>query len=261
MQRLLPRAARRLAWMTCVFAGLLVSARMPAEAVIGGREDAGPLADASVMVLNARGGVCSGIVLAPDAVLTAAHCVTGADAYRVHYRDEAGEPVLIVPREVVVHPRYDRDAIKARRQSVDLALVRLPEPLPATFAAATLSRAAAPREGARMTLGGWGVAAEGDHRSTGTFRALDMSVVEPYGPGRILVWLGNGPKRRAGACDGDSGGPIADAAGRVVAVTGFARGEGRDRCGLVTQGTLVAPERAFIDGTLRHWGREANWAE
>ena len=33
----------------------------------------------SVMVLSSNGGVCSAVVLAPDVVLTAAHCVTGAD--------------------------------------------------------------------------------------------------------------------------------------------------------------------------------------
>ena len=53
-----------------------------------------PLARSSVMVLSSKGGVCSAVVVAPDVVLTAAHCVAGAPDHRVHWRGEAGEPVL-----------------------------------------------------------------------------------------------------------------------------------------------------------------------
>ncbi|MGQ8735866.1 hypothetical protein ACUTGP_29040, partial [Klebsiella pneumoniae] len=50
-----------------LWAALLAGAApSPAGAVAGGRDDPdGRLARASVMVLSSRGGVCSGIVLAP----------------------------------------------------------------------------------------------------------------------------------------------------------------------------------------------------
>ncbi|KAA2237584.1 trypsin-like serine protease [Salinarimonas soli] len=228
-----------------------------AFAVIGGQDDPGPLARRSVMVLDSRGGVCSGVVLARDVVLTAAHCVTGAPEHRVHFRDAGGQPVLIVPSAKAVHPGYDATAIERRRRSIDLALVRLPEPLPARIETATLAAGAASKD-ERIVLGGWGVLREGESRTTGTFRTASLDVVEPFGPSRILLWAQDPDRRGVGACRGDSGGPITRA-DTVLAVTTWASGpKGRD-CGTFTQGVLVAPQRDWIDRTLKAWGREAAW--
>lgn len=230
-----------------------------AAAVVGGAEETGPLARATVMVLNSRGGMCSAVVVARDAVLTAAHCVTTTSEHRVHFRGEDGEPVLIEPLAKAVHPGYDAKAIAARRRSIDLALVRLPGPLPDRFSAAALSPAAAPKEAA-VTIAGWGVAREGETRSTGTFRAAGLRAVEPYGPSTILVWA-EGAAPGAGACDGDSGGPLTRDGSAVFAVATWATGAKGRSCGALTQGILLGPQRDWIDRTLAAWGRAATWAE
>jgi hypothetical protein len=226
----------------------------PTLAIVGGGEHAGPLARASVMVLSSNGGVCSAVVVAPDVVLTAAHCVTGAAEHRVHFRDETGQPVLIVPAAKAVHPAYDAKAIEARRRSIDLALVRVPEPLPARFERAGLT-AAKPSKDAPLTVGGYGVAREGDARSTGTFRTASIRAVEPYGTSTILLWAEG---RGAGACEGDSGGPITGE-GSVVAITSWSTGPKGRGCGGLTQGILLGPQRDWIDRALRGWGRSALW--
>lgn len=232
-----------------------------AGAVVGGREDSGPLARSSVMVLASTGGMCSAVVVARDVVLTAAHCVAGASEHRVHWRDEAGEPVLVAPAAVAIHAGYDASAVKTRRRSIDLALVRLPQPLPARLAVATLSTGAA-GAGASVTVGGWGLAQEGQARTTGTFRTVDLAVIEPYGPSRILVWLASADRRgRAGGCLGDSGGPIAMAgAAEVFALTSWATGAKGRSCGELTQGVLLGPQRGWIDEALSRWGRSAAWS-
>lgn len=238
-----------------VAAGLAFLGVGPARAVVGGLEAGGALARSAVMVLSSRGGVCSGVVVAPDVVLTAAHCATNATEYRVHYR-EGGEPVLIAPAAGAVHPGYDPGALKSRRRSVDLALLRLPDALPARFAPATLSETS-PAKGAGLTLGGYGVLRPGDARSTGTFREARLAVVEPYGRATILVWASDPTRGGAGACEGDSGGPIAEG-GSVAAITTWAAGA-RQGCGDMSQGVLVGPQRRWIDGVLAGWGRTAAW--
>ncbi|WP_407942775.1 trypsin-like serine protease [Methylobacterium ajmalii] len=235
----------------------LLSLATPARAVVGGLDapDAA-LARSSVMVLSSRGGVCTGIVLARDVVLTAAHCAAPGVEHRVHFRDEAGAPVLLGVAARAVHPGYDAGAIAGRRRSIDLALLRTETALPARFVPAVLAEAPA-AAGTPLTLGGYGVARPGDHRSTGTFRTATLPVVEPYGPSRILVWLKGATA--SGACEGDSGGPVAGAGGGVLAVTTWASGAGKAPCGGVSQGVLVGPQRAWIDRTTAAWGTPARW--
>ena len=224
----------------------LVAVHGPAAAIVGGAQDTSPLARSSVMVLSSKGGVCSAVVVAPDVVLTAAHCVTGAPEHRVHWRDESGVPVLVKPAAKATHPGYEPKAVRGRRRSIDLALVRVPDPLPDRVEAAALS-AAVPAAAANVTVGGWGVAREGDIRSTGTFRTADLRAVEPYGQSRILLWAEGDS---AGACQGDSGGILA-AGGTVAAITSWSTGAGRRTCGALTQGILLGPQREWIDRVLQ----------
>ena len=141
-------------------------------------------------------------------------------------------------------------ARRGRTRSIDLALLRAREPLPARFAPAALS-AAMPRAGAALLLGGYGAARGNDRRSIGRYRGATLAVVEPYGQSRILVWL---ETPGAGGCNGDSGGPILDGAA-VVAVAAWVKGA----CGGLTQGILLGPQRDWIDRTLAGWGAGARW--
>jgi hypothetical protein len=247
-----------------VTAGLALgamAASWPAQAVIGGR-DGGPIQSSTLMVLNARGGVCTGIVLSPRAILSAAHCVAGGVDLRVHWKDAGGEPVLITPATVAMHPEFNGDAIANRRRSIDMVLLRLSSPLPARFVPADLVDGGLPRAGAAVTLAGYGVLREGEARTTGTYRSADLVAVEPYGPGRLLIWAadpaGAGKKPGIGACQGDSGGPITSASG-VVAVASWSTGPKGRNCGLLSQGVLVAPQRGWIDRTLSSWGETPRW--
>lgn len=250
------RTTRRLARPLSpgIAAGLVIAAlaSWPAAAVVGGAEVP---PGSAVMVLSSNGSLCTGVVVATDAVLTAGHCAAPGLEQRVHYRDAAGQPVLAELRARAVHPGYDAGAIAGRRRSIDLALVRTAAPLPDRFAPAALS-AAMPRAGASLDLAGYGAAKAGDPRTTGTFRSVALPVVEPHGPSRILVWL-RAAGARAGACAGDSGGPIAGPDGAVVAVSAWIGGA----CGGLTQGVLLGPQRAWIDRTLQGWGLAARWQE
>lgn len=249
-------------WILTAVLGLsALASSSVANAVVGGREG-GPAQESTLMVLNARGGVCTGIVLSPRAILSAAHCVDGGVDLRVHWK-AAGEPVLIPPATVAVHPEFNGGAIANRRRSIDLVLLRLSTPLPARFIPATLVDGGLPRAGSAVTLAGYGVLREGEARTTGTYRSAALTTVEPYGPGRILIWAadptGGGKRPGGGACQGDSGGPITLADGAVVAVSSWSTGPKGKNCGLLSQGVLVAPQRGWIDRTLSGWGESASW--
>ena len=234
----------------------------PALGVIAGREG-GPAANSTVMVLNARGGVCSGIVLAPRTILTAAHCVAGGTDIRVHWKDGGAAPVLIAPASVTLHPGYDGQAIAARRRSIDMALLRMASPLPQRFTPATLFDGELPRAGSRITLAGYGVSREGEAETTGTYRSAALTAVEPYGPGKLLLWAQDAKaagKSGAGACQGDSGGPMVSDSALIVAVSSWSTGPAGRRCGLLSQGVLVAPQRSWIDRTIATWGEAAAWS-
>lgn len=243
----MPVPKRRRAALTVLAAALSLAGR-PAGAIVGGAEAP---AGGAVMVLSSNGGVCTGLVLAPDTVLTAGHCVAAGREHRVHFRDDAGAPVLIEVSGRAIHPGYDAGAASGRRKSIDLALLRTAKPLPPRFAPVTLS-AAPPRAGGRLTLAGYGAARAGDPRSTGTYRSVGLPVIEPYGPSRILVWLKGDA---AGGCQGDSGGPITGPDGAVLALAAWIGGT----CGGLTQGVLVGPQRGWIDRVLDGWGRSARW--
>lgn len=244
----------------CRLAGSLALAMLltpgPASAIIGGAIDNGPASAASIMVLGSGGAVCSGVVVSPRAVLTAAHCADPTREHRVHYM-ENDQPVLLTPTASVTHPDYVKDAIRQRRQSVDLALVRLAQPLPSRFTPASLSVGPQPRAGATVSVGGYG--SVGRQPADGRFRSVAAPVVEPWGPGKILLWIGAPKGKSAGACAGDSGGPISAGDGEVVALTSWSKGAGSAPCGQTTQGVLLAPQRSWIDETLAGWGLSAGW--
>ena len=167
----------------------------PAAAIVQGRDEPA-LARHAVMVLGDRGSFCTGVVLSPTVVMTAGHCVAGASAWRIYFKDAAGTGVMLEPRTVTVHPGYDANAVKSRRPSIDLAMLRLAEPLPSALQPASLAEANGAGAGQKLSLAGqtlsvagYGVSIERDPKTGGRFRAADLGVVEPYGPSRILVWL------------------------------------------------------------------------
>ena len=235
-------------------AAALCAAPVGANAVVGPAETGGPLEAHSVMLLKTNGGAagfCSGVVVSRRAILTAAHCVTNASAMRVHYRDAAGAPVLKTVSAVAVHPGYVADGKQRRVVTIDMALVLAAEALDARFSSARLSDDGALKVDDPLTLTGYGLAREGEAKSSGIFRHAPVAVRAPLS--KILLWAHDPAHKGTGACTGDSGGPIY-ANGAVIAVSAWADGDAKHFCGDLTQGVLVAPQRGWIDKVLRGWG-------
>jgi hypothetical protein len=130
---------RTFLWLAFVAALALPLA--PARALVGAEPDS-RFADRVAMVLIRGGdkaGFCSALVLSPRILLTAAHCLRPLRDMAVHYRDAADGAVIIPIDAATAHPLYRADAIKARVESIDLALIRTARPLSSRFAGAAIA--------------------------------------------------------------------------------------------------------------------------
>jgi len=234
---------------------LLLTCAGSARAIVGESSDGGERADETVMLLT-RGpegsGFCTGIVLTPRVILTAAHCLRPAADMRVHFRDAAGAPVILEVESVVVHPEYRKDAQARRTRSIDLGLLTTKIDLPARFRPAKRSEAPAPSPGQNVSVVGYGLQREGEPKTGGALRAARMNVREPRS--QVLLWLA--PMGEfGGACSGDSGGPIYAEDNSVVALVAWTEGKQGRNCGALTQGVLLAPLRNWLDSTLSRLGQ------
>jgi secreted trypsin-like serine protease len=227
------------------------------HALVGTSELAPELTPYVVMVLKrsqSAAGFCSGVVLTKDVILTAAHCAADPADTRIHFRNEHGEPVLINVAAILKHPGYRADAVRSRQVSIDLALVRLAEPLPARFSPMTLAEPNNLKIGQDFRIAGFGVTKEGVGATSGTLRTGRIAARAPLSS--ILLWAEDPQRNGTGACTGDSGGPIlAPDQPILIAITDWAEGTGKQKCGGLTQGALIAPQRYWIESVLASWDR------
>ena len=191
--------------LSLVFAGAASSAL----AMVGG---APPASDAVArrvaLIVGSRGNFCSGVALARDLVLTAAHCVTpGADYKLVEY-DARHQPILRDVADIARHPQFELKALLAHRATADVALLKLAQP--ADLAPARLMPSPEPvAVGDRFLVAGYGVAVRGDGRTGGQVRAATLSATGQ--PGSLQIRLLDPAAAGAGgfgACTGDSGAPV-----------------------------------------------------
>lgn len=241
-------ATLRTARLSLVAALALLLPGIPAHAIVGGQTAPPDLKAETAMIVSTRGASCTGVVLAPQVLLTAAHCVQPAADYAAVVFEASGPRLLPVTR-IALHPAFDPNSFETRRPTPDLALVRLAEPLPASARAARLSsEVALPQRRTAFTLAGFGVTRDGDGKSAGTLRTVNLPSIGTTGGIMIRLSDGSGGK---GGCTGDSGGPVY-LDGVVAGIIGWSTAAGGARgCGGVTGATLVGPQRAWIDATAR----------
>jgi len=232
-------------------AALALSA--PAFAVSGNAPPAtGWAARAIVMVVDARGDLCTGTALTRELVLTAAHCVPAGLAYRVKAYQEGEE---FAARAIARHPRFDFANYLASRATADLALIKLASPLPDVIVPAALAAARRVKVGETLTIAGFGTVAAGSALGLGAPRMAKLTVTGKPGSLQIRLYDGATRNRSAGlgACTGDSGAPAFDGEGPLVigVVSWSTAPEDEEGCGGLTGLTPLIAYRGWILDTAR----------
>jgi hypothetical protein len=234
----------------------------PAAAMVGGAPAAAPtLARHVVLIVGSAGTVCTGVAIARDLVLTAAHCTQPGAEYKLMEFDGAHQPLLRDVTDIARHPQFDLKTMLAHRATADVSLMRLAAPLGAAFAPVRLAapgKAVAPGDG--FTVAGYGVAVRHDGRSSGTVRAA--ALVATGQPGTLQIRLvdpaTNGERAGLGACTGDSGAPVFAGNGDELAVAGVVSWSTgpklTDGCGGLTGVTPLVRYRDWILDTARRMG-------
>jgi secreted trypsin-like serine protease len=250
---MIQQALRALAAVT------ILTSTQPASAMVGGGGAPSPaVANAIVTIVGSHGTSCTGMLIARDIVLTAAHCVAPGTTYKiVDYKNKP--PRLLDIKRTATHPQFNMRSLLAHRATADVALLQLAAPLSAP--PVRLGDALMPiMVGQRLTVVGMGVAVRGDGRSGGVARAASLSVTGRPGTLQIRLVdpLTNNARAGLGACTGDSGAPafLDQNGGSVIAgVVSWSTGPNNaSGCGGLTGVTPLALYRDWIIRTARSWG-------
>jgi len=195
----------------CAFSDDAPRVGVAREAIVEGWNDDGD--PAAVALMRAGALVCSGTLIAPDVVLTAAHCVDLLPPESAAFGPQPGAPTDEIPIvRAVAHPRFERATL-----AHDIAILRLAYDADAPPALLPDEALEEERIGSQVRIVGFGVfgvGGETDLRKRAGFSRVDTVDHDTF-------TLSGEPSQ---PCVGDSGGPTFVRMGDVEPIAGVHSG-------------------------------------
>lgn len=241
---------------------LAAQAIAPALAMVGGALPAAHDAGRSVvMILGSHGTACTATAIARNLLLTAAHCVEPGSEYKLADLADPHAPTLKPIARIERDPLFEMKRLLGHLATADVALVLLPQPLPAEMPPVALDDGTRPvAVGDALVVAGYGVTVRGDGRTGGTVRAATL--IATGQPNTLQLRLidprTKGETAGLGACAGDSGAPaFRDTDGRlaIIGVVSWSTGPKLSAgCGGLTGITPLVRYRDWIIEKARALG-------